>query len=188
MYNYSQSSPVLHNVTFIGNSGLPFGNALYDQYYSYSTLVNCILWDNPFGNINRMARISYSIVEGGYLGIGNIDVDPLLGPLSNNGGFTQTHALLEGSPAIDAGSLGMCPETDQRNVDRPKDGNSDGIEVCDIGAYEFLPSDEIASSDVLLLRDQPRFSQMCGSSNLPNEVLRFSSNFGASRNKCLPDR
>ena len=52
-----------------------------------------------------------------------------VGLLTNNGGATETHALLPGSPAIDAGDPGTCPTTDQRGVAR-----SGG---CDIGAYEF---------------------------------------------------
>jgi hypothetical protein len=61
--------------------------------------------------------------------------DPLLGPLANNGGPTATHALLAGSPAIDAGNprVGsgalLCPPLDQRGSSR--NGR------CDIGAYEF---------------------------------------------------
>jgi hypothetical protein len=62
--------------------------------------------------------------------------DPLLGPLADNGGPTQTHALLAGSPAIDAGDAAACPETDQRDVARPIDGDGDGVAVCDIGACE----------------------------------------------------
>jgi len=67
----------------------------------------------------------------------NINSDPLLGPLEDNGGFTLTRALLEGSPAIDAGDISVCPLTDQRLFFRPVDGNSDGIEGCDMGAYEY---------------------------------------------------
>jgi hypothetical protein len=56
--------------------------------------------------------------------------DPQLGPLADNGGPTKTHALLYGSPAIDAGSV--CTEaTDQRYVARNQ-GSS-----CDVGAFEF---------------------------------------------------
>ncbi len=64
-----------------------------------------------------------------------------LGDLANNGGPTLTHALLSGSPAIDAGnpappSSTACPTQDQRKVARPRDGNGDGVAQCDIGAVE----------------------------------------------------
>ncbi len=55
-------------------------------------------------------------------------VDPVLGPLANNGGETDTHALLGGSPAIDAGDTTLT--TDQRGVTRPQ-GAAD-----DMGAFE----------------------------------------------------
>jgi hypothetical protein len=55
---------------------------------------------------------------------------PLLGPLTNNGGKTPTHALLAGSPAINAGGTAGVPSTDQR--DAPRDQG-----VADMGSYEF---------------------------------------------------
>ena len=60
-------------------------------------------------------------------------VDPMLGPLQDNGGPTQTMALLQGSKAIDwVNNATDCPTTDQRGDVRPDDGES----ACDIGAYE----------------------------------------------------
>jgi hypothetical protein len=60
-----------------------------------------------------------------------IGVAALLGPLADNGGPTQTHALLAGSPAIDAADGAVCPATDQRGVVRPQGAG------CDIGAFEL---------------------------------------------------
>jgi CSLREA domain-containing protein len=59
-----------------------------------------------------------------------------LGSLANNGGPTQTHTLLAGSPAIDAGTSCPPPATDQRGLPRPVDGDGDTVAVCDIGAVE----------------------------------------------------
>ena len=62
------------------------------------------------------------------------NTDPRLGPLADNGGPTQTRALLAGSPAIDAGSNDCPPPaTDQRGVARPQGAS------CDIGAFESQP-------------------------------------------------
>jgi CSLREA domain-containing protein len=61
--------------------------------------------------------------------------DPVLAPLADNGGSTPTHALLPGSPAIDAGDNTTCITTDQRGIAR-HDGNGDGTVTCDVGAYE----------------------------------------------------
>jgi Tol biopolymer transport system component len=65
----------------------------------------------------------------------------VLGPLADNGGWTFTHALLPGSPAIDAGdtsspgAFGSCPATDQRGLSRPRDGGTDLLR-CDLGSVE----------------------------------------------------
>lgn len=60
--------------------------------------------------------------------------DPRLGPLADNGGETETFALLTGSPAINAADAGRCPSTDQRGLPRPSLGG------CDIGAFEVQPT------------------------------------------------
>ena len=77
-------------------------------------------------------------------GTGNIlDQPALLGSLADNGGPTQTHALLSGSPAIDAGNNALAVDengtplaTDQIGQNRLFDGNDDGTATVDIGAFE----------------------------------------------------
>jgi hypothetical protein len=64
---------------------------------------------------------------------GDKDDTPKLGPLADNGGGTDTHALLDGSPAIDAADADGCPAVDQRGITRPQ------RTACDIGAFELEP-------------------------------------------------
>ncbi len=72
-----------------------------------------------------------------------INTDPKLGPLQNNGGPTFTHALLRGSPAIDKGKNFSGSATDQRGrprtYDNPAIPNAAGGDGTDIGAFEFIP-------------------------------------------------
>jgi hypothetical protein len=70
-----------------------------------------------------------------------VNVDPLLGELQDNGGPTETRALLLGSSAIDAIPTGSCTDhrgmpitVDQRGVSRPQGA------ACDVGAYEAVHS------------------------------------------------
>jgi len=75
-------------------------------------------------------------------GAGDVtNVPAQLGPLADNGGLTQTHGLLPGSPAIDAGNPASpsgvapaCASADQRGLPR---GGAAGR--CDIGAFEVQP-------------------------------------------------
>jgi hypothetical protein len=62
---------------------------------------------------------------------GDQDNTPKLGPLADNGGGTDTHALLEGSLAIDTAAAEGCPATDQRGIARPQ------RTACDVGAFEL---------------------------------------------------
>jgi hypothetical protein len=117
-------------------------------------------YDNCTGR-GAVASLGHNLVrssnECGYNSdLGDIfATNSMLGPLSDNGGPTLTHALLIGSPAIDAGDEADFPLTDQRGFSRPVDGNSDGISICDIGAYElqrcmgdFEPDGDVDGYDI----------------------------------------
>jgi hypothetical protein len=81
---------------------------------------------------------SYSL-EGPSSGDTSCDFDlpsanPILGPLADNEGPTETQALTASSPAVDAVPVAKCPtKVDQRAKPRPDNGKS----VCDVGAFEL---------------------------------------------------
>jgi predicted outer membrane repeat protein len=62
-----------------------------------------------------------------------VHADPLLGPLTSNGGATQTYLPGATSAAIDAGAGAGCPASDQRGIARPQPAGG----ACDIGAVEM---------------------------------------------------
>jgi hypothetical protein len=80
-----------------------------------------------------------------------------VGGLKDNGGPTQTIALIPGaSTAIDRGVNSICAaliggNVDQRGVQRPADGNNDSVATCDVGAFELSfetpPTDACSTQD-----------------------------------------
>jgi CSLREA domain-containing protein len=103
---------------------------------------NCIgdIESYQYNFVGRLAPSVCTIYGGSNDIIGHFlgPIDPLIGPLLGNGGLTDTHALLRGSPAIEAGEPGACSDvngapitTDQRGMTRPIG------KACDIGAYEY---------------------------------------------------
>ncbi|MGB0385710.1 MAG: choice-of-anchor Q domain-containing protein [Ardenticatenaceae bacterium] len=75
--------------------------------------------------------------------LAGLTIDDVLDKLADNGGPTETHALVKDSPAIDAGNPDGCTNSDgrefrkdQRGKKRTVDGDKDGKKICDIGSYE----------------------------------------------------
>jgi hypothetical protein len=134
IYNDTGSNPWLTYVTVSGNQA-PQGGGMYNVYGSNPSVTAGIFYGDQGGEIydaSGTRDVTYSIVQGGYPGTGNLNADPLLGLLQDNGGFTQTMALGAGSPAIDAGDSFYCQPKDQRGIPRPQGSR------CDIGAYEYV--------------------------------------------------
>ena len=144
IFTYAASLRVA-NCTITGNSASSGGGIYNDGKSSEisNTILNAgALGENIFNNGGTVTSDGYNLSSddgGGYLtGPGDqINTDPLLGPLQNNGGPTFTHALLPGSPAIDAGDPGFTPPpfNDQRgcSFDRVFNGR------IDIGSFETQP-------------------------------------------------
>jgi hypothetical protein len=119
--------PVLHNTLIAGNLRGATGTAPADVFgalYSGSDY-------NLIGDGTGMTGLSNG-VNGNLVGSADSPIDPLLAPLDDNGGPTFTHALLSGSPAIDAGNNAYATDWDQRGPGYPRIVNG----IIDIGAFE----------------------------------------------------
>lgn len=119
---------IINHSTFYDNFSV--GNSSYDIYNDDTalSLTNSILASGCENNNPLTLNVNNIIRDGACQAA--FSSDPMLGPLQNYGGPTQTHTLMVGSPAVDNGHPGYCPDTDQRGVSRP-DGPA-----CDIGAFE----------------------------------------------------
>ena len=156
------SSPLLTQSTLSGNS-----SGIVNRNNSLPTVNNSILWNNGTAitdETNSQTAVNYSIVEGGWAGNGNKTDDPLfvevVDEITTRTTVGNFH-LADNSPAIDAGNNNLIPldladaecegdfgdsnTTESVDIDfdgrvRRFDGNGDGIDIVDMGAYEAFPS------------------------------------------------
>jgi LPXTG-site transpeptidase (sortase) family protein len=171
IYNSSTSDPILTHVTISGNSAL-YGGGIYSESINTPTLRSTILAGNSAGTSG--SDCYGVIISGDYNLIGDdtdcifsalaydqVGVDPLLGPLADNGGETLTRALLTGSPAIDwipsgTNGCGTTVASDQRGEARPSPTGG----ACDVGAFEYgqptaLPDTGFPPGAITTLPAQP---------------------------------
>jgi len=157
---YSLSSGKVITVTqstITGNTGTNGGGGIRN-FQSTGFLQNSIVAGNSGGgggpdclNANAMTSLGYNLVgqNGSANGCPTVGTDIVVAGtietvlntnLTGEQGSVTYHALIPGSPAIDAIPLGAnctLPSYDQRNLARPLDGNTDNTAACDIGAREF---------------------------------------------------
>jgi hypothetical protein len=139
----------LLNSTIANNQARGKGGGLRLDSGGMATISNTIIADNTSVNTSE-SDVSGAIISQGNNLIGNttgsagwiagdlLNVKPMLGPLADNGGATMTHALLPGSPAIDAGnnSLAVDPQTQMFLIDDQRGFPRRVGVLVDIGAYE----------------------------------------------------
>ncbi|MEE9296831.1 MAG: choice-of-anchor Q domain-containing protein, partial [Phycisphaerae bacterium] len=159
---FNQGDLTLANCTLSANHADIQGGGIYADSGT-STVANCVFFSDSADEDAEIAgdtTVTFSLVQGGFAGIGNIDADPIFvrDPDDGGDGFGDDPStpdvdeganddlgdlrLLVDSPAIDVGSneavLDMSTDLDGAN--RIIDGDSDGSPVVDIGAYEFIPA------------------------------------------------
>jgi predicted outer membrane repeat protein len=142
------SSPILTNCAFTGNSAIWSGAGIYNYNNSKPTLTNCILWNDSneiWNGDDSTITITYSDVQGGWPGEGNINSNPLFvdsGYWDANGTPDDSsddvwldgdYRLLPGSPCIDAGDPNYIAGPNETDLDgRPRIIGG----RIDMGAYE----------------------------------------------------
>jgi hypothetical protein len=138
---YNQNSTVaFKNCTFSGNNATTSGGAIVNDAESSLTVVNSILWgDRVSGAVAELedlggaVTVTYSDVQGGYPGTGNLYADPQF--IDAAGGLL---ALKPTSPSIDKGENTGLAGWDLDVNPRLMDGDGGGA-VVDMGAYEYDP-------------------------------------------------
>jgi len=180
---YSSGTSTLTNCTISGNSFLSpnlakGGGGIRTYGNTNISLCNCIVagntstgvgpdvlqnvgiancFNNLIGNGVDSNFVGQDGFQGNQVGTTAVPIDPLLGPLQNNGGLTLTRALLAGSTAIDRGTntppAPALPATDQRDTPFVRIFNG----TVDIGAYELQPFPTtiiVASSSITAVAGQ----------------------------------
>ncbi|MDX2077623.1 MAG: choice-of-anchor Q domain-containing protein [bacterium] len=162
IYNSSNANLIIRNNTITNNTAGNDGGGVYNAFLGIITLHNTIIAGNtaPAGsqcfndttiNPTVINGNSYNLFgTGGNAGgcpAGATDIVPagaigtILSPLANNNGPTLTHALVVGSPALDAANSANCTATDQRGFLRGFNAvgavNNPQVGDCDMGAFEF---------------------------------------------------
>ena len=130
------NSTVTDNAATSAGGGISKGS-LASRLTIESTIVS---GNNLNGSANNLAGRGFSgtfnLLGSGVTSFGSNNIisdNPLLGPLANNGGATLTHALLEGSPALNMGDPAVSGGNDQTGANRIVGG------IVDIGAVESNP-------------------------------------------------
>jgi hypothetical protein len=197
----------LNNLTIANNTvGWQGGGIWFTGNAANTTLRNSLiannLADNGGNNWNVKNQCNETATNGGNnlqfptdnpLCTGGITVaDPKLADLADNGGFSNTLALLDGSPAINTGNNATCAFTDQRGANRPVGTN------CDIGAFEYgavvsTPSKkgyffqvspfrlyDSRNENKLLKAGEERFIQVTGKNGIPVDATAVLANLGVT--------
>jgi uncharacterized repeat protein (TIGR01451 family)/CSLREA domain-containing protein len=147
----NNSVMTLHNNIVAGNTTIFVGTTT--NTVSPSDIGGSVNTSSSSNLIGSPDTYSYGIQNGVNGNLLGIDINTVLNPtLANNGGQTQTFALLANSIALNIATAANCPATDQRGVSRPQGAG------CDIGAFETefgadLAITQTAAPNPVMVRD-----------------------------------
>lgn len=158
MYTGSKSVPTIINSTFFRNTTRTSDQGSGLNMRGNGKVVNTIFWDNnggdPIAASKQLTEVTFSIVQGGYPGQGNLSLNPL---------FLNTSILdlrlTASSPAVNAGSNSAFSQlTDLDGNPRIQDGR------IDMGPYEFFSPEPVCPPNAILYVNQAATGSNDGSS------------------------
>lgn len=179
---WNDGATIIQNSTFYRNGAVGSGGNVYHMGGSAQKIVfrnsivalstasdNCYIFanlvENGGNNIDDGSSCEFGSANGSMS-----NTDPKLGPLTNNGGSTQTLALLLGSPAIEGvvyNAPNSAPATDQRGIARPQ------FSRHDIGAYEYREADPPAVTGASLPGAIPLLESQQVAIGVTQIIVRF---------------
>lgn len=133
IYN-NNSNPMFTNTTLAGNGG--YNGGIFNAS-SQPIVKNSIIWGNTLPFNDTQSIITYSTIQGGYAGVGNLSMDPKFVNLTPDGlspNITGDYHLQASSLAIDRGDNGAITLTDKDLDDNLRRFSGGRV---DMGAYEF---------------------------------------------------
>ncbi len=131
------NSTIFSNTATTAGSGAGIYSSRTNVQLNNTILAGSVVGsDCKIGIAGTFQSDTASIIQDGSCNTAARDVAPRLEPLADNGGDTQTHALLGNSPARNTGDLLTCTELDQVGSLR-----TSGDGRCDVGALEFIEAE-----------------------------------------------
>jgi len=173
---FANANASFHNDLIYDNSSLngSGGGIFLYSSTSFVDMKNAIIYGNSANSDDQIfgvGNITYSDVQGGYSGEGNIDADPQFSDAANDDFHFEANA-----PVVDAGTNDGIAATDFDGSPRPFDGDRDGTAVSDMGPYEYqnTPPEIVSEPVTTATEDQEYTYQVEASDPDAEEVLTYS--------------
>ncbi|MHC4575712.1 MAG: right-handed parallel beta-helix repeat-containing protein, partial [Planctomycetota bacterium] len=157
IYNRDNASSNTDNCTISDNSANNYGGGIHNDSSSSSSVRNCIVWANQPSQVYGATTVTYSDIEEGYTGVGNMNMDPV---------FVDDYHVSSNSPCINGGDPNYSAEPNERDID--SEPRVVGAQI-DIGADEFATEQAF----IFVSENQYSFTALEGRGNPDAHTLQL---------------
>ena len=160
-----------------------WGNSADDQYIPEETNIVLSLPSAEYTSLHCRSgafNVWYCDIEHG-----GSYVKPYKYVIEQNPLFAADYSLMTNSPCIDAGNVTVAPDVDVAGVQRPLDGDNDGLAKVDIGAYEYVNTSADTDGDGDL--DVDEIADGSDPTAMPAALIEFLAQYGLVSTKADAD-